>query len=76
MDGVCCYYILKHYSTEVPCWWWCEPVHMPIMSSAVLSGSHSDGLVPDPHGSVLESGDTKTLATHVSRHYLVWVYFV
>ena len=49
---------------------------MPIMSSAVLSGYHSGGLVPDPHGAVLESGDTKTQATHVSCHYLVWVYFV
>ena len=29
--------ILKHCCTctVVPCWWWCEPVHMPIMTSAV-----------------------------------------
>ena len=46
---------------------------MLIMTSAVLFGYHSGGLVPDPHNSVLESGDTKTPATHVSRHYLVWV---
>ena len=27
--------IFKHYCTctVVPCWWWCEPVHMPIMTS-------------------------------------------
>ena len=27
--------IFKHYCTctLVPCWWWCEPVHMPIMTS-------------------------------------------
>ena len=49
---------------------------MPIMTSAVLSGSHSVGLVPDPHGSVLESVDIEILATHVSHHYFVWVYFV
>ena len=49
---------------------------MPIMTSAVLSGSHSGGLVPDPQGSVLESGDIEFLATHVSHHYFAWVYFV
>ena len=41
-------------------------MHMPIITSAVLSGSHSVGLVPDPHCSVLESGDIDILATHVS----------
>ena len=49
---------------------------MPIVTSAVLSGSHSVGLVPDPHGSVSESGDIENLTTHVSRHYFVWVYCI
>ena len=49
---------------------------MPIMRSAVLSGSHSDGLVPDPHNSVPESGHIEILATHVSHHYFVWVCFI
>ena len=49
---------------------------MPIVTSAVLSGSHSGGLVPDPHGSVPESGDTEILATHVSHHYFAWVCFI
>ena len=48
---------------------------MPIMTS-VVSGSHSGGLVPDPDNSVLESGDIEILATHVSHHYFMWVYFV
>ena len=48
---------------------------MPIMTS-VVSGSHSGGLVPDPDNSVLESGDIKILATNVSDHYYMWVYFV
>ena len=68
--------ILKHCCTVVPCWWWCKTVYMPIMTSAVLSGSHSVGLVPDQHGSVSESGNIEILATHVSHHYFVWVYFV
>ena len=46
------------------------------MTSAVLSGSHLVGLVPDPHGSVSESVDIEILVTHVSQHYFVWVYFV
>ena len=46
------------------------------MTSAVLSASHSGGLVPDPHGAVLESGNIEILATHVSHHYFVWVCFV
>ena len=41
---------------------------MPIMRSAVLCGPHSGDLVPDLHGSVSESGDIETLATHVSHH--------
>ena len=49
---------------------------MPVMRSAVLSGSHLVDFVPDPHGSVLESVDIEILATHVSHHYFVWVYFV
>jgi len=66
--------ILKHYTTVVPCWWWCKTVHMPIMTYAVLSGSHSVSLVPDPHSSVLESRDIEILATHVSHRYFVSVY--
>ena len=42
----------------------------------VLSGSHSVGLVPDPHCSVSGSGDIEIQATHVSHHYFVWVRFV
>ena len=49
---------------------------MPILTSAVLSGSHSDGLVPDPHCSVSESVGIEILATHVSHHYFVWVCFI
>ena len=62
--------ILKHCDTVVPCWCWCEPVHMPVMRSAVLCGFHSGDLVPDLHGSVLESEDIEILATHVSHHDL------
>ena len=62
--------ILKHCNTVVPCWCWCEPVHMPVMRSAVLCGFHSGDLVPDLHGSVLESEDIEILATHVSHHDL------
>ena len=40
--------------------------HMLIMTSTVLCGSHSGDLVPDLHGSVLESGDIEILDTHVS----------
>ena len=39
---------------------------MPIMRSAVLSGSHSGVIVPDPPDSVSESGDIEILNTHVS----------
>ena len=51
---------------------------MPIclMTSAVLSGSNSGGLVPDPHCSVPESEDIEILATHVSHPYFVWVCFI
>ena len=44
-------------------------VHMPIMRSAVLCGSHS-GDLPDLHGSVPESGDIVILTTNVSHHDL------
>ena len=43
---------------------------MPIMRSAVLCGSHSGDLVPDPQCSVPESADLEILATHVSHHDL------
>ena len=39
---------------------------MPIMRSAVMSGSHLGDLVPDLHGSVPESGDIEILDTCVS----------
>ena len=39
---------------------------MLIMASTVLCGSHSGDLVPELHGSVLESGDIEILDTHVS----------
>ena len=43
---------------------------MPIMRSAILCGSYSGDLVPDPHYSVPESGDIEILDTHVSPHDL------
>ena len=61
--------ISKHCCT-LPCWWWCEPVHVSIIRSAVLCGSHSGDLVSEPHCSLPESGDTEILATHVSHHDL------
>ena len=39
---------------------------MPIMRTAVMSGSHLGDLVPDLHGSVPESRDIEILDTHVS----------
>ena len=39
---------------------------VPIMRSAVLCGSYSGAIVPDPHDSVSESGDIEILDTHVS----------
>ena len=41
-------------------------MHIAIMRSAVLCGSHSGDLVPDLHGPVLESGDIEIPDTHVS----------
>ena len=43
---------------------------MPIMRSSVLCGSQSGALVPDMHGSVLESRNIEILDTHVSHHDL------
>ena len=39
---------------------------MTITRSAELCGSHSGNLVPNPHGSVLESGNIEIVDTHVS----------
>ena len=70
VNDVHCFY-MHYFETLRPssaCWWWCEAVHVPIMRSAVLCGSHSGDLVPDLHGSVAESRDIEILATHVSHH--------